>query len=183
MPQVSRRSRAGPGSGFEHRAVQMNRNSFGRDAMTKAIVYDRCVDAARALCARLRKSRISATAVHPTDFDRTFEDGMPHLLVTELAMPMFSGFELLRQVRADWSRQELPIIVYTSVDDALAWAEARELGANEVVAKMGLEPIKRLEAAIERCLRRDEPQPPAPVAKSMSIFSRWFGRPAVAAAA
>src|SRR3954463_1524072 len=70
-------------------------------AMTRAIVYDRCIDAARALCARLRKEQISACAIHPTDFDRTFEEGIPHLLVTELAMPMFSGFELIRDVRRE----------------------------------------------------------------------------------
>jgi DNA-binding response OmpR family regulator len=151
--------------------------------MTRAIVYDRCIDAARTLCARLRKAHISATAVHPTDFDRTFEDGMPHFLITELAMPMFSGFELIRDVRSEWSSRDLPIIAYTSVDDALAWTKARELGADEIVAKMGIDPIKRLQAAIERCLRRDEPQPPAPAARPLGVFSRWFHRPAVAAAA
>jgi DNA-binding response OmpR family regulator len=154
--------------------------------MTRAIVYDRCVDIARALCAKLKKARISAVAVHPTDFDRTFEEGMPHLLVTELEMPMFSGFELLRQVRSEWSRDELPIIVYTSVDDALAWAKAKEIGANEIVAKAGADPVKRLEAAIARVLHRNDPRPPAstarPVRPPMRLISRWFTRPVAAAA-
>ena len=53
--------------------------------MIRAVVYDRCIDTARALCARLRRSRITGVAVHPTDFDRTFEsEGLPHLIVTEL---------------------------------------------------------------------------------------------------
>ena len=35
--------------------------------MIRAIVYDRCIDAARALCVKLRRSRITAVAVHPTE--------------------------------------------------------------------------------------------------------------------
>src|SRR4051812_11701441 len=119
--------------------------------MIRAVVYDRCIDTARALCVRLRRSRIMAVAGPPTDFDRTFEsEGLPHLIVTELEMPMFSGFELLRQIRGEWGQDELPVIAYTSVDDALAWAQARMLGANEVVARSGHDPVQRLEAAIAR---------------------------------
>src|SRR3954454_22658737 len=130
--------------------------------MIRAIVYDRCVDAARDLCAQLRWSRIAAVAVHPTDFDRTFEaEGLPHLIVTELEMPLFSGFSLIRELRREWGGDELPIVAYTSVDDALAWSQARALGANEVVARSGPDPVKRLEAAIARCLSRGDAPPPA----------------------
>ena len=152
--------------------------------MIRAIVYDRCIDTARALCVKLRRSRIAAVAVHPTDFDRTFEaEGLPHLIVTELEMPLFSGFELIRQVRGEWSGQELPVIAYTTVDDALAWAQARTLGANEVIAKTGPDPVKRLEAAIARCLGRGDRHPPAAARGVSGLFTRWFTRPAVAAAA
>lgn len=152
--------------------------------MTRAIVYDRCIDAARATCARLRRSRISAAAVHPTDFDRSFEaEGMPHILVTELEMPLFSGFELIRQVRSDWSQAELPIVVFTTADDALAWNEARELGADEVVVKSGPDPMKRLEAAIARCLGKVDAPPPAMMIRPPSVFARWFHRAPLAAAA
>lgn len=148
--------------------------------MTRAIVYDRCIDAARGLSARLRRAGVRATAVHPTDFDRTFEDGgVPHLLVTELQMPLFSGFELIRQVRREWGRDELPVIAYTAVDDALAWAEARTLGANEVVVKFGPDPVKRLEAAIARCLGRDDADAPV---RPHGLFARLFSRPTLAAA-
>ena len=152
--------------------------------MIRAVVYDRCIDTARTLCARLRRSRIAAIAVHPTDFDRTFDsEGLPHLIVTELEMPMFSGFELIRQIRGEWSQDELPVIAYTAVDDALAWTQARMLGANEVVARSGADPVKRLEAAIARCLGRGDRQPPAAAQRAPGLFTRWFSRAGVAQAA
>jgi PleD family two-component response regulator len=152
--------------------------------MTRAIVYDRCIDTARATCAKLRRSRITAVAVHPTDFDRTFEaEGMPHVIVTELAMPMFSGFELIRQVRADWSRAELPIIAFTTADDALAWAEAKEVGADDVVVKAGPDPIQRLSAAIARCVGKGESSPNPMAIRPTGVFARLFYRTPTAAAA
>ena len=101
--------------------------------MIRAIVYDRCIDAARSVCLRLLRRRIAAVAVHPTDFDLTFEPhGVPNLLITELEMPLFSGFELIRRVRSAWGESPPRIIAYTMIDDAGAWQKARDLGADEV---------------------------------------------------
>lgn len=159
--------------------------------MTRAIVYDRCIDVARATAVRLRRSRIVAAAIHPTDFDLTFESGgLPHVIITELEMPLFSGFELIRQVRSEWGRSELPIIAYTSVDDALAWAAAKEAGANEVVTKCGPDPLKRLESAVARCLGRNDAPPPSAAINVSALrhpaaWARWFvrgGSPAAVAA-
>lgn len=121
--------------------------------MIRAIVYDRCIDAARSVCLRLLRRRIAAVAVHPTDFDLTFEPhGVPNLLITELEMPLFSGFELIRRVRSAWGESPPRIIAYTMIDDAGAWQKARDLGADEVVYKGSANALKRLDLAITECL-------------------------------
>jgi len=126
--------------------------------MTRAIVYDRCVLAARDICQRLRrKHRLDADAVHATDFDGSLNAGAkPGLIVTELQMPMFSGFELIRRIRLDYDMSELPIVAYTAIDDAMAWEKARDLGANQVIFRGGHDPLARLDVAVESALRKPD---------------------------
>ncbi|HEX8914788.1 MAG TPA: hypothetical protein VF796_20720 [Humisphaera sp.] len=158
--------------------------------MTRAVVFDRCVDQARALAARFRKQGIDASAVHPTDLDLTFDDagGLPDFVVTELQMPMLSGVELIRRVRSVWPGGEPALIAFTTVDDPELWAAARAAGADEVVLRRGQDAMLRLDVAIDQCLGRTAPAKgvtavghdrPAPA----GFWSRLFGRRTAAAAA
>ena len=131
--------------------------------MARVIVYDRCVLAAREICLRMRRRHhLEASAVHPTDFDLTFNDGAPPaLIVTELQMPMFSGFELVRRIRSAYKSSELPIIAFTAIDDAMAWDQARELGANAVIFRNSQDAMLRMDVAISDLLHEPEPIRPA----------------------
>ena len=151
--------------------------------MARVIVYDRCVLAARQVALRLRRRHhLDASVVHPTDFDLTFDDGQPPaLIVTELQMPMFSGFELIRQVRSVYRSAELPIVAFTAIDDALAWEKARELGADVVIFRNSQDANLRLDVAIADLLH--EPRS-TPAAKPHGRLWRFFmpGRATAAAA-
>lgn len=151
--------------------------------MARVIVYDRCVLAAREVSLRLRRRHhLDAAVVHPTDFDLTFDDARPPaLIVTELQMPMFSGFELIRQVRSAYRSAELPIVAFTAIDDALAWDQAKELGADVVIFRNSQDAMLRLDVAIADLLH--EPRP-TPAAKAHGRLWRFFmpGRATAAAA-
>ncbi len=57
------------------------------------------------------------------------------LILLDHMMPGLSGLDVLRQLRATWSPQELPIIMVTAVADSGSIAEALDLGANDYVTK------------------------------------------------
>lgn len=131
--------------------------------MARVIVYDRCILAAREVCLRLRRRhQLDATPVHPTDFDLTFDDGpAPSLIVTELQMPIFSGFELIRQVRSVYRSADVPIVAYTAIDEALAWEKARAIGADAVIFRNSQDAMLRLDVAIAELLGEPVPTRPA----------------------
>lgn len=165
--------------------VRIARPKPGSDIMARVLVFDRCVDEARGLCARLRKRRFEATAVHPTDFDLTFEEtgGTPDVLIVELNMPLFSGYDLIRSIRGALSDRQLPIIVFTREQDSAAWELARSLGANEIVNRGGQDAMLRLDIAIARCLEHAGTADSGSGRPHAGFWSRLWHRPAQPAAA
>jgi len=59
----------------------------------------------------------------------------PDVLLLDLMMPGLSGFEVLRQVRADPQMQLMPVIVMTSASDARTKLQVLELGATDFLEK------------------------------------------------
>jgi diguanylate cyclase (GGDEF)-like protein len=60
---------------------------------------------------------------------------LPDVLLLDLMMPGLSGFEVLRQVRADPQLQQVPVIVMTSASDARTKLRVLELGATDFLEK------------------------------------------------
>jgi sigma-B regulation protein RsbU (phosphoserine phosphatase) len=65
----------------------------------------------------------------------------PHILILDIVMPYFSGFDVIEQLRVDYSLEELPIIVQTSLNNPQEQHQAWLLGANDIITK----PIHKLE--------------------------------------
>ena len=74
------------------------------------------------------------------------------LLVTDLEMPVMTGDELIRQLRANPRTRALPIIVVTSSNDEARESQLIDLGADDYLRKP-LEPT-RLVARVKAALRR-----------------------------
>jgi len=74
------------------------------------------------------------------------------LVITDLAMPVMDGYELLRRIRTDLGRQDLPVFVITAEKDASA---VLERGAACLIRKP-FSPIELLEA-----VRRAVETPPS----------------------
>ncbi len=59
----------------------------------------------------------------------------PRVLVLDVMLPKRSGFEVLKQIRADTVTQDLPVLILTAKGQAQDRRTAEELGADEFVTK------------------------------------------------
>ena len=59
----------------------------------------------------------------------------PDVVLTDLMMPVVSGFDILRDMRADVRFKHVPVIVLTSSTDAQTKLKALEMGATDFLAK------------------------------------------------
>jgi putative two-component system response regulator len=72
-------------------------------------------------------------------------------IVTDVQMPEMDGFELIRQIREERGRLDIPIIVVTGLGDAALKRRALDLGATDLLSK----PVSRedLIARVQSALR------------------------------
>ncbi len=59
----------------------------------------------------------------------------PHLIITDLVMPVMDGFELARQVRKDVALKEVPILATSASILDIQQQETREAGCNDFIGK------------------------------------------------
>jgi DNA-binding response OmpR family regulator len=59
----------------------------------------------------------------------------PRLVVLDVMLPKRSGFEVLKQIRADAQTRELPVLILTAKGQAQDRRTAEELGASSFVTK------------------------------------------------
>ena len=84
----------------------------------------------------LRRAGWSIAAV--TDGDAvlsTLRRAPPRLVVLDVMLPKRSGFDVLKQIRADDMLRELPVLILTAKGQAKDRRTAEELGADGFVTK------------------------------------------------
>ncbi len=59
----------------------------------------------------------------------------PSLIITDIAMPVMTGFELLEQLRGDEALRTIPVIVISAKVDRAATRRGMELGATDYITK------------------------------------------------
>ena len=59
----------------------------------------------------------------------------PDLILLDALMPDMDGFECCRELRSRFTKEELPIVMVTGLEDASTASEVMAAGANEYVAK------------------------------------------------
>ena len=84
----------------------------------------------------------------------------PDLVVLDLMMPGFSGFDVLTALRADGRTSALPVVVYTAVDDPVYRDRAMTLGARAYMVKGRADASDLCAAAAHYGV---EPAPPLPM--------------------
>jgi diguanylate cyclase (GGDEF)-like protein len=71
----------------------------------------------------------------PTEAMEVARRVRPGLILLDLMMPVLSGFDLLRQIRADENLRYTPVIVLTGASDPMSKLRALALGATEFLSK------------------------------------------------
>jgi two-component system cell cycle response regulator len=95
-----------------------------------------------------------ATAISAEEARVELEAGLPELILLDVFMPKVSGFEFVRELRADPKTARIPIILISALSDTQHIVEGLELGANDYVTKPIVMPI--LTARMEALLRSSE---------------------------
>lgn len=95
-----------------------------------------------------------ATAISAEEARVELESGLPDLILLDVFMPKVSGFEFVRELRADPKTARVPIILISALSDTQHIVEGLELGANDYVTKPIVMPI--LTARMEALMRSSE---------------------------
>jgi CheY-like chemotaxis protein len=66
---------------------------------------------------------------------RKIRDARPGMVLLDIMMPGMNGLDVLRAVRADAELRDLPVVVYSALDDPATRREALSLNANGYVVK------------------------------------------------
>ena len=62
-------------------------------------------------------------------------ENSPGLIVLDVMMPGMTGFDVLRNLRADPRTRDVPIVMFTALDDPAFVEQALSLGANDYWVK------------------------------------------------
>ena len=96
---------------------------------------------ARLIEKNLRRANLTNDIVHVTDgqqaIDYLFGNGRPPslLVLLDLNLPVFDGYQVLERMRNDESTKRIPVIILTTTDDTREVARCYELGCNVYVTK------------------------------------------------
>ena len=79
---------------------------------------------------RLSDAGFEVTAVADGDFVlQTVQSSQPDVLLLDIDLPHVDGLTILKDIRADETLKELPVIVFTNNDDANLKSDVEALGA------------------------------------------------------
>lgn len=93
-----------------------------------------------AVVARLYENKLKASgntvniALDGAEGLRLIHETRPDLVLLDLMLPEVSGVEIIKQIRSDYRFANLPIMAYSSADEAVL-AEAVEAGSTTIVSK------------------------------------------------
>lgn len=84
--------------------------------------------------------------------------GEANMVISDIVMPRLDGVSLLRGIRQQWSREDLPVILLTSRDDIEQRTVSFESGANDYLTKpfSDIELVTRVQVQLRMRLLQDE---------------------------
>jgi CheY-like chemotaxis protein len=74
-------------------------------------------------------------AVNGTEAVKQAQEGNPHLIILDINLPDFDGYEVCRRLRGDDKTRRIPIIFLTTKDDRRDKLAGLELGADDFLTK------------------------------------------------
>jgi two-component system sensor histidine kinase/response regulator len=71
---------------------------------------------------------------------RMAEENHPHIILLDLMMPKFNGFEVLKALKDNPETKDIPIVVQTVLLEADKYEKAKALGATDYIVKADVMP-------------------------------------------
>lgn len=104
--------------------------------LERVLIIDDDLTSARLIDGVLRRAGfVSSYCCKPELALSTIHGELPDLIILDVVMPVFDGFELCRKVRAHPALQLTPIIFVTGSDDVAERVRGLEAGGNDYIAK------------------------------------------------
>ena len=107
------------------------------NTLLEMCIRDRIIDDDRELCALIKRS-VQAENIE-ADFCNTGKEGLQklreqeyQLVVLDVMMPGMDGFEMLEEIRKEYS---LPILMFTSKNDSISKVRGLRAGADDYLTK------------------------------------------------
>jgi CheY-like chemotaxis protein len=125
----------------------------------QVLIVDDSVETCHMLARLMRRFQHEAECVYGGEpaLERLAHSPLPGLVILDYMMPDLDGIEVLRQVRRRPQTSELPIVIYSAVQDDAFQKYAMNMGATEYWTKASTD-FSTLQASVERLL---SPPPPA----------------------
>jgi len=126
--------------------------NFGRTDVPSILVVDDDQAAADSFTAILRHFGYDVmSAASGSAALELLSGGLPDLVILDVMMPDMNGLELLRCIRSNFSIADLPVVMYSALDNEQWRAQARDAGANDYWIKGGFD-CGELEEKVRSCL-------------------------------
>jgi DNA-binding response OmpR family regulator len=88
---------------------------------------------------------------------------LPDIVICDLWMPDWDGFEMLKALRGHPATVSLPVIVLTAHDDEVSQTKAKELGADDYVTKpFKIAELLQVVAGVLKKAKAPRPRPSPP---------------------
>ena len=128
---------------------------MNRQRATSILVIEDDADFRQTLAAMLELNGFKVfSASNGTDGLNTAKRETPSLIITDVAMPGMTGFELLAAFRADISLRSIPVIVISARVDRATTRRGMELGAADFITKPFTE--REIINSIATCMEKKE---------------------------
>ncbi len=88
------------------------------------------------------------------EFEKTLETFKPDLILTDLHMPDAKGTDICRTLKNEFKTQDIPIVIFSSLDDEQLGKLAQQVGADGFLSKAnGLEALgEKIDELVESIL-------------------------------
>ncbi|MEX0919088.1 MAG: response regulator [Candidatus Paceibacterota bacterium] len=83
------------------------------------------------------------------------KENKPDLLILDILMPIYSGFQVMEDIRANADLADISVVVLSNLDQESDIKRAKDLGAIEYLVKSNIK-LKAVVAKIEDILRRKD---------------------------
>lgn len=80
------------------------------------------------------KYEVIAASTGEEGMDMILQDGI-HLILLDIILPKFDGFEILKRVRETEHLKKIPVIVFSNLSEEKDIKKAEELGATDFMVK------------------------------------------------